>query len=176
MAGMQRSNPTLFVAVLALIGFELLGRASGVVSGGSTSAEIVVALELVVLVFALAEDNNALAALVAFLLLFSLVGLISDIGSSGLQSDDAQVRAVVTRFDREVGAGKLEACSLAMDPVRRECAQGQALLNQAKPASLTIASVAFSLEEATVTYVGAGYKQTLRRENGKWLISSEGLS
>jgi hypothetical protein len=172
---MQRTSPTLLGAVLALIGFELLGRASGVFSAGSTTAEIVVALELVVLVLALAEDNNALAALVGFLLLFSLVGLISEIGTSGLQSDDAQVRAVVTRFDREVGAGKLEACSLAMDPVRTECAEGRALLKQTQPASLTIASVAFSLSEATVTYVGAPYKQTLRRENGKWLISSEGL-
>jgi len=172
---MERSSPTLLVAVLALIGFELLGRASGVFSPGSTTAEIVVALELVVLVLALAEDNNALAALVGFLLLFSLVGLISDIRASGLQSDDAQVRAVVTRFDREVGAGKLEACSLAMDPVRTGCAEGRSLLNQTQPASLTIASVAFSFNEATVTYVGGHYKQTLRRENGKWLISSEGV-
>lgn len=172
---MERSSPTLVVAVLALIGFELLGRASGVFSAGSTTAEIVVALELVVLLLALAENNNALAALVGFLLLFSLVGLISDIGASGLQSNDAQVRAVVTRFDREVGAGKLEACSLAMEPVRTQCAEGHALINQEHPGSLRIASVAFSFNEATVTYVGGLYKQTVRRENGKWLISSEGL-
>jgi hypothetical protein len=79
MARRTTSSPlVLFVGGLIVI--QLLGWiAPTTVASATTQTGIIIALELVVLLLAVAEDNNALALLIGFFLLLNLVGLASDL-------------------------------------------------------------------------------------------------
>jgi hypothetical protein len=92
----------------------------------------------------------------------------------GGQSDEQEIRSVVSHFFVDVAHGTVPAaCRLTTGPLRELCntTKGATAQLGAFP-SLTISKVTISGSRATVTLVGSSEVATLRRRSGTWLIAT----